>query len=157
MAEHTLEMCNIRIKWCKTKQASNVEHCSHERQRLFPNPDCVPSRRWIERYNSKLREKAKKEETRRLKQFVEAAYSLDPRMVRRRAEEKAQRWEPPAICATVNCKPLWAWDIQGSVPRFSKSAQPGGCLAVVDRCASSPGIFVWCIISLSSKSFVDGR
>ncbi len=57
-------------------------------------PLFVPGRRWIERYNTKLREKAKKEETRRLKHFVEAAHSLDPRMVRRRAEEKAQRSVP---------------------------------------------------------------
>ena len=65
----------------------------------LPPPSCI-DRRWIERYNSKLREKAKKEETRRLKQFVEAAFSLDPRMVRRRAEEKAQKCAvlPSNVC-----------------------------------------------------------
>ena len=68
-----------------------------------PQPCCASLvRRWIERYNSKLREKAKKEETRRLKQFVEAAFSLDPRMVRRRAEEKAQKCGALAVSACNN-------------------------------------------------------
>ncbi|GFH32919.1 uncharacterized protein HaLaN_32216, partial [Haematococcus lacustris] len=55
--------------------------------REFPHPDeedlegaeSREHRRWIERMNSKLREKAKKEEGRRLREFVEAAYKLDPR------------------------------------------------------------------------------
>lgn len=48
-------------------------------------------RRWIERFNSKLREKAKKEEVKRLKAFVENAFNQDPRMVRRRQAEKAAK------------------------------------------------------------------
>lgn len=53
--------------------------------------DFLLCRRWIDRFNSKLREKAKKEETRRMKAFVEAAFSIDPRMLRRRAEDKAAK------------------------------------------------------------------
>lgn len=48
-------------------------------------------RRWIERYNNKLRQPAKKEEARRMKQFVNDAFAQDPRILQRRAEEKAQR------------------------------------------------------------------
>ena len=47
--------------------------------------------RWIERYNNKLRQPAKKEEARRMKQFVNDAFAQDPRILQRRAEEKAQR------------------------------------------------------------------
>ena len=55
----------------------------------------MPDRRYIERFNSKLREKAKKDEVKRLKAFVETAFNQDPRMVRRRQAEKAAR------CATL--------------------------------------------------------
>jgi DnaJ homolog subfamily C member 2 len=48
-------------------------------------------RRYIERFNAKLREKAKKDEVKRLKAFVETAFNQDPRMVRRRQAEKAAR------------------------------------------------------------------
>jgi hypothetical protein len=53
--------------------------------------DC-PDRRYIERFNAKLREKAKKDEVKRLKAFVETAFLQDPRMVRRRQAEKAAKW-----------------------------------------------------------------
>ena len=39
-------------------------------------------RRWIERFNAKLREKGKREETRRLREFVDSAWRQDPRCVR---------------------------------------------------------------------------
>ncbi|KAJ9525224.1 hypothetical protein QJQ45_020748, partial [Haematococcus lacustris] len=76
--------------------------------REFPHPDeedlegaeSREHRRWIERMNSKLREKAKKEEGRRLREFVEAAYKLDPRVVAKKAEDKAEKervkWEKEA-------------------------------------------------------------
>jgi DnaJ homolog subfamily C member 2 len=48
-------------------------------------------RRYIERFNAKLREKAKKDEVKRLKAFVETAFNQDPRMVRRRQAEKAAK------------------------------------------------------------------
>lgn len=48
-----------------------------------PPPVCQAEsrehRRWIERYNSKLREKGKKEEFRRIRDFVESANRQDPR------------------------------------------------------------------------------
>lgn len=52
---------------------------------------CLSAARWIERYNAKLRDSAKKEEKRRLKEFVEAAYQRDPRILRQREEERAER------------------------------------------------------------------
>jgi DnaJ family protein C protein 2 len=48
-------------------------------------------RRWIERFNAKLRDKGKKEEARRLRDFVDAAYRLDPRIRRKKEEEEAKR------------------------------------------------------------------
>lgn len=67
--------------------------------REFPHPDeedveAAESReekRWIERYNAKLREKAKKEEVRRLKEFVSLAHKYDPRMIRRKEEERLEK------------------------------------------------------------------
>ncbi|KAK9787621.1 hypothetical protein WJX73_010169 [Symbiochloris irregularis] len=67
--------------------------------REFPHPDeeeteqaeSREERRWIERYNSKLREGGKKEEKRRLKEFVEAAYKRDPRILRQREFERSER------------------------------------------------------------------
>ena len=47
--------------------------------------------RFIERYNNKLRQAAKKDETRRMKAFVNNAYACDPRVLRKKAEEKAER------------------------------------------------------------------
>lgn len=57
------------------------------------------ARRWIERINAKLREKPKKEEVKRLKAFVEAAFQQDPRMMQRRAAEKAEK------CASALLRP----------------------------------------------------
>lgn len=45
----------------------------------------------MHRINSKLREKGKKEEGKRLREFVDAAYRFDPRVIRRKEEEKAER------------------------------------------------------------------
>jgi DnaJ family protein C protein 2 len=52
------------------------------------------ARRWLERMNSKLREGGKKEEKRRLKEFMENAYRCDPRVIARREEQKAERCAP---------------------------------------------------------------
>jgi len=41
--------------------------------------------------NSKLREKGKKEETKRLREFVDAAWRIDPRVTAHREEEKLER------------------------------------------------------------------
>lgn len=43
------------------------------------------------RINSKLREKGKKEEQRRLRDFVDAAYRLDPRIAARKEMQAAER------------------------------------------------------------------
>eukprot|EP00891_Asterochloris_glomerata_P005900 jgi/Astpho2/5900/e_gw1.00080.75.1_t len=67
--------------------------------REFPHPDEEDleqaenreHKRFIERYNNKLRQAAKKDETRRMKAFVNNAYACDPRVLRRKAEEKAER------------------------------------------------------------------
>jgi hypothetical protein len=50
--------------------------------------------RWIEKFNFKLREVGKKEERRRLKEFINAAYELDPRVARRKQEKKEERCAP---------------------------------------------------------------
>ena len=73
---------------CWTTPAQTVED-SLQRE---PRPGTVC--RWIERFNSKLREAAKKDEKRRLKDFVEAAYARDPRVLAHREAERAQRCGP---------------------------------------------------------------
>ncbi len=47
--------------------------------------------RWLERMNSKLREQGKKEEKRRLKEFVENAYRCDPRVIAYKEAQRAER------------------------------------------------------------------
>ena len=42
--------------------------------------------------NSKLREQGKKEEKRRLKEFVENAYRCDPRIIAYKEAQRAERW-----------------------------------------------------------------
>ncbi|KAG2428866.1 hypothetical protein HYH02_014277 [Chlamydomonas schloesseri] len=67
--------------------------------REFPHPDeedveaaeSREHRRWIERNNSKLREKGKKDEGRRLREFVDAAYKYDPRVARKKEEDRLER------------------------------------------------------------------
>lgn len=48
-------------------------------------------KRWMERQNAKLREKARKEENARIFSLVENAYKRDPRIARRKEEEKAEK------------------------------------------------------------------
>ena len=67
--------------------------------REFPHPDeedveAAESReekRWIERYNAKLREKPKKDEFKRIRNFVDLAYKLDPRIAARKEAQRAER------------------------------------------------------------------
>ncbi|XP_054789906.1 uncharacterized protein LOC129295410 isoform X1 [Prosopis cineraria] len=48
-------------------------------------------RRWMERQNAKLSEKARKEEYARIRALVDNAYKRDPRILRRKEEEKAEK------------------------------------------------------------------
>eukprot|EP00250_Pteridium_aquilinum_P029936 c40361_g1_i1 orf=231-2240(-) len=48
-------------------------------------------KRWMERQNAKLSEKARKEESARIRSIVDNAFKRDPRIVRRREEEKAEK------------------------------------------------------------------
>lgn len=48
-------------------------------------------RRWMERQNAKLSEKARKEESARVRALVDNAYKRDPRILRRKEEEKADK------------------------------------------------------------------
>ncbi|XP_020595162.1 dnaJ homolog subfamily C member 2-like, partial [Phalaenopsis equestris] len=48
-------------------------------------------KRWMERQNAKLREKAKKEEYGRIRALVDNAYKRDPRILRRKEEEKIEK------------------------------------------------------------------
>ncbi|KAL5718191.1 hypothetical protein ACHQM5_011123 [Ranunculus cassubicifolius] len=48
-------------------------------------------KRWMERQNAKLREKARKEEYTRIRSLVDNAYKRDPRILRRKEEEKAEK------------------------------------------------------------------
>ena len=48
-------------------------------------------KRWMERQNAKLSEKARKEESVRIRTIVENAYKRDPRILKRREDEKAEK------------------------------------------------------------------
>ncbi|KAL2521292.1 Myb-like DNA-binding domain [Forsythia ovata] len=48
-------------------------------------------RRWMERQNTKLSEKARKDEYARIRTLVDNAYKRDPRLLRRKEEEKAEK------------------------------------------------------------------
>ncbi|GER38627.1 DnaJ homolog subfamily C member [Striga asiatica] len=48
-------------------------------------------KRWMERQNAKLSEKARKEENVRIRTLVDNAYKRDPRILRRKEEEKAEK------------------------------------------------------------------
>ena len=82
--------------------------------REFPHPDeedveAAESReekRWIERYNGKLREKAKKEEIRRLKEFVSFAHKYDPRILQRKEKERLAKERKKAEKEAVRLKKI---------------------------------------------------
>ncbi|CAJ1963718.1 unnamed protein product [Sphenostylis stenocarpa] len=48
-------------------------------------------KRWMERQNAKMTEKAKKEDYARIRTLVDNAYKRDPRILRRKEEEKAEK------------------------------------------------------------------
>jgi DnaJ family protein C protein 2 len=43
--------------------------------------------------NAKMRERGKREEQKRLRDFVDAAYRLDPRVAVKREADRADRWD----------------------------------------------------------------
>ncbi|CAK8569101.1 unnamed protein product [Lathyrus sativus] len=53
--------------------------------------DSRDHRRWMERQNAKLSEKARKEEYARIRTLVDNAYKRDPRILRRKEEAKAEK------------------------------------------------------------------
>ena len=67
--------------------------------REFPNADDFDleqaesrdHKRWMERQNAKLSEKARKEESARIRTLVDNAYKRDPRILRRKEEERAEK------------------------------------------------------------------
>lgn len=67
--------------------------------REFPDDDendletaeCREHKRWMERQNSKLREKNKKKEDKRMMAYVETSYKLDPRILAMKQREKEEK------------------------------------------------------------------
>lgn len=53
--------------------------------------ECREERRWMERQNKKLRDRARREEKQRINRLVEVAESLDPRIAKYKAEQEAQK------------------------------------------------------------------
>lgn len=76
----------------------------HDMSDTVANPFLLVFR--FHRNNSKLREKAKKDEGKRLREFVDAAYRLDTRILRRKENQMNERSvmhpRPSAYC--------WAFD-----------------------------------------------
>lgn len=97
--------CSATVPLVATTHTHMHQRTSHRHHRLrrswreFPHPDeedveQAENRehaRYIKRYNAKLRERAKKEEKARLKEFVEAAFKRDPRVIAHKEAEKAKR------------------------------------------------------------------
>ena len=67
--------------------------------RIFPHPDEEDEeqatgrdeRRWIQKHNQRLRAGAKKEEGKRIREFVDAAWNADPRVARENDKKKEER------------------------------------------------------------------
>lgn len=72
---------------------------SYKSWREFPHADefdleqaeSRDHKRWMERQNAKLSEKARKEEYARIRSLIDNAYKRDPRILRRKEEEKAEK------------------------------------------------------------------
>ena len=82
--------------------------------REFPSEDefdlesaeCRMDKRWMERQNAKMRERAKKDEEKRLRMFVETAYSVDPRVVARKKREREEKQARKKAIADAKQKEL---------------------------------------------------
>lgn len=100
-------LCRFRVRLLSSTNATlwGVIQCA----------ECREHKRWIERENARLRNKAKKEETRRLREFVDRCYALDPRVlaykenIRLEKENKkleklrAQKVRLPVCTVPVDC------------------------------------------------------
>ncbi|KAK1698528.1 hypothetical protein QYE76_015225 [Lolium multiflorum] len=63
----------------------------HEDEYDLEQAESREHKRWMERQNSKIQEKAKKVEYTRVRNLVDNAYRKDPRIQRRKEEEKAEK------------------------------------------------------------------
>lgn len=63
----------------------------HEDEFDLEQAESRDHKRWMERQNAKLREKARKEEYVRIRSLVDNAYKRDPRILKRKDEEKAEK------------------------------------------------------------------
>ena len=63
----------------------------HEDEYDLEQAESREHKRWMERQNSKIQEKAKKVEYARVRNLVDNAYKKDPRIQRRKEEEKAEK------------------------------------------------------------------
>lgn len=94
----SLELGDENTPWEKVEKFYNFWF-QFRSWREFPHPDeedvesaeSREERRWIDRHNSKLREKGKKEEGKRLREFVDNAYRIDPRVVKKKEEDRLER------------------------------------------------------------------
>jgi len=66
---------------------------------LFARRPCSP---FLSRENSKLRRKSEKDESKRLKEFVENAFAIDPRVIKHKQEEKEERCAAAAALASCS-------------------------------------------------------
>ncbi|PRQ25343.1 putative DnaJ domain-containing protein [Rosa chinensis] len=63
----------------------------HEEEFDLEQAESRDHKRWMERQNAKLTEKARKEEYARIRTLVDNAYKRDPRIVKRKEAEKAEK------------------------------------------------------------------
>ncbi|KAL9659275.1 hypothetical protein QQ045_024080 [Rhodiola kirilowii] len=63
----------------------------HEDEYDLEQAESRDHKRWMERQNAKLSEKARKEEYVRIRSLVDNAYKRDPRIVKRKEQEKAEK------------------------------------------------------------------
>jgi DnaJ homolog subfamily C member 2 len=69
--------------------------------------ECREHRRWIERENGRLRARGKKDEAKRIREFVDLAYATDPRIKAHKLqlkEEREQRKRQKAAAAAARAE-----------------------------------------------------
>lgn len=62
-----------------------------EEENDLESAECREHKRWMERQNSKMREKNKKKEDKRMMNYVETAYKQDPRIVAMKQKDKEEK------------------------------------------------------------------